>query len=288
MANRRINLADIDVAPAGQPPVLVGATDPEPAAGRAGPVPLSAVAANPVNVRDPIDPDAPEIVELAASMARLGQLQPCVVVHAPAFLTIFPEHRDAVGPATYVQVTGGRRRAALATAGLTTIQVVIRDDLAGDRGQFVAATAAENLDRQDLHPLEEARAVQRLVAECGTGRAAALRVGRTPAWVTQRLNLLSLADEVQQALRDREIPLREVRTLHELSHAEQVRALRSWRRRALTAVNAATPASRPRLTGVAAAIRRLGDTPATIAASLRAELSWAEREALAAELLREG
>lgn len=257
--------------------------------------PISQVAANPLNTRD-LDARPEKLAELRASIAEHGQLQPCAAVTRAAFLAIFPEYEPTVGQAVYVQVPGGRRRLALLAEGKPTIDIVVRDSLATSRAAFIAATAAENLDRDDLDPVEEARTVRQLIAELGTGEAVAAQLHRTGGWVSQRKNLLRLAPEVQEALRasqeDQRLPLREVREWHNWPVPEQLTALAEWRRRrGFTAVKPdGEPESREpraRVSRIAAAVRRLGGTPVEIAASLRAELADEDRRALAKELLRD-
>jgi len=301
VAGRRINLADL----ADEPP-LEEARVPSFADSAAHTSRVDQVAANPLNTRD-ISAQSAKITDIAESIRLHGQLQPCAVVTRSAFLSIFPEHDVTIGQVAFVQVTGGRRRAAILEAGLSTIDITVKNELAESRAKFISATAAENIDREDYDPVEEARAVQMLVTECGTGKAAAERLNRTPPWVTQRLNLLKLAPPLQAALRTGEIPLREVRDLHKLTAEEQLAALTAWRDNLqpaqLTAVNSAdtdtdtgTASAKtgraakvpgPRLSPAAAAIRRLGDSPARIAATLRAELPADELKALAEELLRD-
>lgn len=191
---------------------------------------LAQVAANPYNTRD-LTADHAKVAEIAESMRKHGQLQACTVVSRDAFLRIYPEDAGVIGEdATHVQVMGGRRRAAALLAGLPTLDVVVKDHLAESRGVFVETTAAENLDRQDLDLIEEARAIQLVVRERGTGKAAAERLGKTAPWVTQRLNLLKLTDEVQAAVRAGTLPLREVRDWHTKPAEDQRELLLGWRR----------------------------------------------------------
>jgi ParB family chromosome partitioning protein len=268
--------------------------------GRADNVPVAQVAANPLNSRD-VDARPDKVTQLGHSIAEHGQLQPSAVVTRAAFLAIFPEFEERIGHARWVQITGARRRAAILERGLSTIDIVVKDDRAQSRTAFLAATTAENLDREDLDPIEEARAVQHLLDEFGTVRAVATHMSRSPGWVTQRTNLLKLAPEVQAALRVdddnetdvRRLPLRDVRTWHEFDPARQLEALEQWRKKqgpAAAAGESATDkptATTPvRLSRTAAAIRRLGGTPVEIAASLRAEMASDDLRALAEELLR--
>jgi ParB family chromosome partitioning protein len=256
------------------------------------------VAANPLNTRD-LDADHAKIESIADSMRTHGQLQPCAVVSREAFLRIYPEYEAAIGRATWVQVTGGRRRAAALLAEQPTLDIVVKNSLAESREAWVSATAAENLDRENLDPIEEARAVQLLVQECGTGKAAAERLSRTPAWVTQRLNLLKLAPELQAMLRSGAVPLRDVRDLHQVPLADQLDELRQRQQPTvepkLTAVNGTAASAshegnsgkseRPRKSAAASAIRRLGGTPEKVADSLRAEMTPEDLRTLANLLL---
>ncbi|MEV4212624.1 ParB/RepB/Spo0J family partition protein [Micromonospora sp. NPDC049662] len=276
---------------------------------------LEQIAPNPLNTRT-IDLNSESIQEIAASIRLHGQLEPCAVVSRMAFVAKFPEFRETVGEAAYVQVSGGRRRAAvtvlerdghLEEAGL---DITVKNDLAASRDIFVAATAAENLDRRNYDPIEEARAVAHVVREAGKQEAAAERLGRSPGWVTQRLNLLKLEEPLQLAIAAGDVPLREARRLHTLSAQEQLAVLdelragaRSGDRAFAPDEPAATtqtpegtePASRQpepqtsngpklRATRVAAAIQRLGGTPSKIAESLLGELPKDSVEQLIDEL----
>ena len=292
MAGKRINLSDLATEPSVPEARVPSFAESSPRTAR-----VQQVAANPLNTRD-LTFDHAKVASIAESMRLHGQLQPCTVVARKDFLRIFPEHEVAIGSATWVQVTGGRRRAAAMLAERPTLDIVVKPDLATSRESWVSATAAENLDRENLDPVEEAQAVQLLVKECGTGKAAAERLGRTAPWVTQRLNLLKLTPEVQALVRTGEVALREARDLHQLPAEEQLQALRQRQEPTepeLTAVNQADhPSSkdakespqRQRRSGFALAVRRLGGTPVKIAESLRTELSPTELRELAELLLR--
>lgn len=297
MAGKRINLSDLADEPVLEDARVPTFVDSAPRTAR-----LDQVAPNPMNTRD-VHADPEKIANIAESMRLHGQLQPCAVVTRAAFLAIFPEYQAAMGSVAYVQITGGRRYAAAALAGLSALDITIKNALAESRAQFIGATAAENIDREDYDPVEEALAVQLLVQECGSGKAAAERLARTPPWVTQRLNLLKLIPEIQALVRAGEMPLREVRTLHQLSVVEQSAALTAWRKAqeptgstaaeladdgdAGRAASTDTPSVRIRLSPAASAIRRLGGTPDKIAESLRAELPRDDLKRLAEELLRD-
>ncbi|MEV0733443.1 ParB/RepB/Spo0J family partition protein [Polymorphospora sp. NPDC050346] len=277
MAGKRVNLSDL-----ASEPTLPEARVPSFAESTPRTARVHQVAANPLNTRD-LTADRSKIESIAESLKVHGQLQPCAVVPREVFLRIYPEHEAALGAAKWVQVTGGRRRAAALLAGLSTLDIVVKPGLAESREAWVSATAAENLDRENLDPIEEAQAVQLLVTECGTAKAAATRLSRTPPWVTQRLNLLKLAPDVQALVRAGEAPLRDVRDLHQVPAEAQLEELKRRQQPTeaeLTAVNrsgddeaVAHRDARPRRSAVASAIRRLGATPDKIADSLRQEMS---------------
>jgi len=243
------------------------------------PIRLDQLALNPLNKRV-LGARPGALAELTDSMRVNGQLQPCAVVTRAAFRRVFPDHDAHLGRAAFVQVTGARRHLAAQQLRWETIEAVVKDDLASSTLRFLSATAAENLDRRDFDPVEEAEQVQLIVEAAGSGQAAAEHLHRSPGWISQRLNLLKLAPELHTALRAGDIPLREVRTLHTLDHAAQLAALNRF-----TAVNrgstgepgdgAGSPSVAPsdRPTPAARAIRRLGGTPDKIAAAIRAELT---------------
>ncbi|MFJ8691080.1 ParB/RepB/Spo0J family partition protein [Micromonospora wenchangensis] len=297
MAGKRVNLSDLASEPALPEARKPAITESTPRSAR-----VQQVAANPLNTRD-LDADRAKIESIAESLKTHGQLQPCAVVSRDAFLRIYPEHETTIGSAVWVQVTGGRRRAAALLVDQPTLEIVVKNNLADSREAWVSATAAENLDRENLDPIEEARAVQLLVQECGTAKAAAARLSRTPPWVTQRLNLLKLAPEVQSLLRAGEVPLRDVRDLHQVPTEEQLDELQQRQQPPdpeLTAVNQTASSSEvlpgnsteeskqrtPRRSAVATAIRRLGGTPDKIAESLRSELTPADLQLLIDRLQR--
>ena len=223
---RRVNLAQLAAQPVLDAPVPRLPDVPA----RMTSVPLRAVAANPVNPRE----DLGGLADLE-SMRAVGQLQPCAVVTRAAFLMIYSEHADAIGSAGYVVVAGSRRRLAAEEFGLSTLDIVVRDTLAVDRATFYGASVSENIDRRNFDALEEARAVEHLVHECGSGIKAGEMLGKSKGWVSQRLALLKLSPEMQGLLRAGDLPIRDARRLAALPEPEQ---LTTWEQeRAFTAVN---------------------------------------------------
>jgi ParB family chromosome partitioning protein len=185
----------------------------EPAAGPAHSAPLAQLSANPRNPRD----DLGDLAELA-SIADM-QLQPAVVVTAEAYRALYPEDPIAT---RYVVINGCRRLAAAHKYGRSTLDIVVNDALARDRVTLISAAITENVDRQDFDVIEEARAVEALVAECGRADVAGQRLHRTEGWVSQRRALLKLAPELQSALRRGELAIREARSLARVPLEQQV------------------------------------------------------------------
>lgn len=158
-------------------------------------VPLAEVVEHPQNPRD----DLGDLTGLTDSIREFGVLQPIVVVPADAFLDAHPQHRDAVGERAWVVIAGHRRRVAAEAAGHDTIPAMVRPDLAG-AGLAAVAFVVENVHREDLAPLEEARAYA-LLADLGIGqRDIARRTGVSQSHVSKRLVLLRLPQPVQDDL----------------------------------------------------------------------------------------
>lgn len=266
-------------------PIIVGAPAPNVATGEALRVPLSDLARNPLNRRD-VHANPAAIAAFAQRLLQVGQMKACTVVTQDAFVAIFPELAEKVGGVKFVQVDGERRRAGVELAGIGHLAVTVDDGYASDRLRFIQATVAENLDREDLNPLEEAEQIAVLVGEVGTQSAAADELRKTGAWVTQRLNLLKLVPDVQAAVRAGEIPVAEVRELHRATPAEQLAALQAWRRKMADRERREQPGSEPagpRPSRATAPFHRFTVNRPAVVAKLRAELDEAGRRAMAAE-----
>lgn len=148
--------------------------------------------------------------ELAISIRNQGVIQPIVVR---------PLADPAAGAPRYEIIAGERRWRAAQIAGLATIPAIIRrvpDEAA------IAMALIENIQREDLNPLEEARALERLIAEFGvTHQQAADAVGRSRAAVSNLLRLLELAPEVAELLEKRQLEMGHARALLPLTLRRQ-------------------------------------------------------------------
>ncbi|MFF6866722.1 ParB/RepB/Spo0J family partition protein [Streptomyces ardesiacus] len=183
--------------------------------GRLYRVPLGRLSPNLVNPRTDFGTED-DLIDFGKSIAR-RQNQPCPVVSRGAYLKLWPDHSDKVGDVDYVLVSGERRYRAATAVAHPVLDCVVNDDFATDRKTFMEAVVSENVDRQNFDPVEEAYAVQALVAEFGSNRAVAQHFERADGWVTQRILLTNLAREAQALVRERKMPLDAARTLGKLA-----------------------------------------------------------------------
>jgi ParB family chromosome partitioning protein len=157
--------------------------------------------------------------ELAASIQRTGVIQPVILA------------RDGDG---YRLIAGERRWRAAQRAGLLRVPALVRD-VAENRRLEVALV--ENLQREDLNPLEEARAYRSLVRDHKLTQAEiAARVGRSRTAVANTLRLLELPPAVQELVESGQLPMGHARALLGLEQAEdQIRLAREAVRSGLSA-----------------------------------------------------
>jgi ParB family chromosome partitioning protein len=155
-----------------------------------------------------IDMRPETLASLAESIRAQGVVQP-IIVRAL-------EGTDPAGARRYEIIAGERRWRAAQQAGLSDIPAVIRqvpDEAA------IAMALIENIQREELNPLEEARALERLISEFGlTHQQAADAIGRSRAAVSNLLRLLELAPEVCALLEARSIDMGHARALLSLEN----------------------------------------------------------------------
>jgi ParB family chromosome partitioning protein len=154
--------------------------------------------------------DEGSLFELAESIKAQGVMQPILVRPVPA--------RD--GLPMYEIIAGERRSRAAQLAGLDEVPVLVREV----PDQAAAAMALiENIQREDLNPLEEAHGVQRLITEFGlTHEEAAQAIGRSRSATSNLLRLLNLADPVQQMLVAGDLDMGHARALLPLERVHQI------------------------------------------------------------------
>lgn len=152
--------------------------------------------------------DMMKLRELADSIKAQGMVQPVII--------------RSVGKNKYEIIAGERRWRAAQIAELRKIPVVIRDV---DDRQTIAMALIENIQREDLNPLEEAKALHRLIAEFElTHQQAAEAVGRSRVAVSNLLRLLDLHQNVKILLDDGELEMGHARALLALDKNQQLKA----------------------------------------------------------------
>jgi len=203
-------------------------------------VPLAGLVPHPDNPRGA---DVGDVAELAASIREHGVLEPLVVVTAAAVAAAQPQLAAAVAGGAFVVVAGHRRRAGAAAAGLDRVPVVVRDDLAADSAGTVESMLVENMHRQALSPVEEARGFRRLAELGRSQRQIAARTGCAQSHVSKRLSLLRLPAEAVAAVESGRLPVAEAMELTRLhDHPDRVAALLAGASRRLAGRDPATGA----------------------------------------------
>lgn len=160
--------------------------------------------------------DEAKLAELAESIRQKGIVEPLVVRERP--------YVEAGAPRFEI-VAGARRYRAAKLAGLDSVPCIVRDYSDED---VLEIFVVENLQRDDLSPLEQARGFQQLLttnADRFSVATIAGKVGMSPAWVWDRLRLLNLIPEAQELLEQGRISVGHAIVLARLKPADQVRAI---------------------------------------------------------------
>jgi ParB family chromosome partitioning protein len=186
--------------------------------GAAGSIPIRAIRAALKPSRSEPRPELLE--ELVASIKATGVIQPLIVRPVPGF------------PHQFEVVAGERRLRAAQIAGLADVPAIIREF---NDQEALAISLIENIQREELSPADEARALQRLIEEFAlTHEQVAQAIGRSRAAVTNLLRLLDLPAEVTTMIESRAISMGHARALLGLEDdVERVRlaqmiATRQW------------------------------------------------------------
>lgn len=144
-------------------------------------IPVEQLQPNPTQPRGVITPES--IMELSDSIKEHGVLEPLIVAHTPA---------------GYQIIAGERRWRAARMAGLKTIPCIVKETTPRS---MLEMTLVENVQREDLNPLERAKGFKRLRKEfnLGTGEIAR-RISKSPAYISNSLRLLELPDAIKDGL----------------------------------------------------------------------------------------
>lgn len=171
-------------------------------------IPVDQIDVNPRQPRKTFDPAS--LDELARSLKATGMIQPIVVRRTPG--------------GRWQLIAGERRWRAAAQAGLEQIPAIVREatDL-----ESLELALVENLLREDLNPIEEAEAYQRILTEFGwTQEDVAQRVGKDRSTIANSLRLLRLPAVIQDDLRAGRLTMGHARALLSLTDASQQLKLR--------------------------------------------------------------
>ena len=170
-------------------------------------IPVSLIVPNPKQPRRHFEHAALE--DLVSSIKEHGIVEPLVATR--------------LSDGTYELVAGERRLRAAQIAGLETVPCVVRSATEQEKLELALI---ENVQRQDLNPIEEAVAYQRLMDEFGlTQDQVSAKVGKSRPQVANMVRLLQLPEDIQQALMDRKISASNARTLLSLPTDQERRDL---------------------------------------------------------------
>ena len=166
-------------------------------------IPINELRSNPYQPRKVFDQNA--LNELASSIKEHGVFQPIIV------------KRSIKG---YEIVAGERRAKASAIAGRDTIPAIIRDF---NDEEMMEIALLENLQREDLNPIEEAMAYQNLMNAKGLNHEQlAERIGKSRSYVTNMVGLMNLPDSVKQLVIDKKISATHARALSKIKDVNKV------------------------------------------------------------------
>ncbi|MCE9632895.1 MAG: ParB/RepB/Spo0J family partition protein [Methylophilales bacterium] len=197
--------------------------------------------------------DQESLAQLAESIKAQGIMQPILV--------------RPIAPEKYEIIAGERRWRAAHLAGLTEVPVLVRE-IADEAA--LAMALIENIQREDLNPLEEANGIQRLIDEFAmTHQAAAEAVGRSRSAVTNLLRLQTLPAKVQEMLVQNRLDMGHARALLGLSGAKQLVAAEQIAQQKLSVREAENLVKRLNATPS----KKLGKSTSSDIARLQEELS---------------
>ncbi len=164
---------------------------------------VASIHPNPYQPRTTFDEES--IAELAQSIKQVGLLQPLLV-------------RKVEGG--YELVAGERRLRAVTSLGMEKVPCIVQQDIEDESSAMMALI--ENLQREDLHYLEEAQCYQKLLETYGlTQEELAGRLGRSQSSIANKLRLLKLSDSVKTAMAEKGLSERHARALLKLKDDEQ-------------------------------------------------------------------
>ena len=187
-------------------PAAPAAESPPHAADTVQKLPIAIIDPNPYQPRKTFSQDS--IEELAQSIRADGLIQPILV------------RRNGQ---RYTLIVGERRCRAARQAGLTHIQAIIQEI---EEQRILEVTLVENIQREDLNPIEVALALNRMIQELGLSHEAlATRTGKNRTTITNLLRLLRLPKDIQELIAEKRISMGHARAIVALEDEEQQRLL---------------------------------------------------------------
>lgn len=164
---------------------------------------VASIHPNPYQPRATFDEES--IAELAQSIQQVGLLQPLLVRKVD----------DG-----YELIAGERRLRAVTSLGMEKVACIVQQDIEDESSAMMALI--ENLQREDLHYLEEAQCYQKLLETYGlTQEELANRLGKSQSSIANKLRLLKLSDEVKAAMTEKRLSERHARALLKLTDDKQ-------------------------------------------------------------------
>jgi ParB family chromosome partitioning protein len=169
-------------------------------------IPLEKLVPNPQQPRKDFSEE--KLAEMANTIKAYGVIQPVLV------------HKEKE---QYILVAGERRYKAARMAGLKTIPAIVKEY---NSKELIEIALVENLQREDLNPIEEANAYKRLLEEFNFSQEElARKIGRSRSSIANTLRLLTLEEEIKKYLSDGKLTPGQVRPLLSISNPEQRRYL---------------------------------------------------------------
>ena len=169
-------------------------------------IPLDSIKPNPYQPRYVFSDD--ELNDLAQSIKEHGVIQPIIVKEVGSY---------------YVIIAGERRYRASKLLNKPTIPAIVRQY---EKSKMIELALIENLQRENLSPIEEAKAYSQIMRELDlTQKEVATRVGKTRSYVTNMLGLLNLPEEVMKLVDNKEITMGHARVLSKILDKEEVKKL---------------------------------------------------------------
>lgn len=214
LTRRRTALAAVPDETTPVPPAGDATASPEPVPNTGL---LAEITRHPLNPRGEVAVEDDALDELANSIKELGILEPLLVASRQAFLAARPNLAEQIPEsARWVLIAGERRLVAAQSVGLRSVPITSGDTYMA-AGTDVEAMVAENVQRESLTPIQEARAYQALTDAGQSQRNIARRVGRNQSHIARRLRLLKLPTVALDQVDAGTLPIKEAEILTDIA-----------------------------------------------------------------------